>query len=62
MGETMNEKKRIVKSTDEWVPDLVDSYYAKLRDDLIKAGIPEFIATPAMIKAEKEDSAKKAYV
>jgi hypothetical protein len=54
-------RMRYVKNTDEWVPKLTDPYWIKVRNDLVEGGLPEFIATPAVVKMEREDGMNLAY-
>ena len=45
----------------EYPLEIEDPYWKKQYDGLRKAGIPDFIAKPAIIKAEREESGKVAY-
>jgi hypothetical protein len=45
----------------EYELSLFDPYWIRPRDELVQKGIPEFIATPALIRAEREISMIIAY-
>ena len=51
----------MVKNTDEWILDLPDPYWLRQVDALKVAGIPNWIAKPALIKTERELTARVAY-
>lgn len=46
---------------EEYPLEIRDPYWKKHYESLRKAGIPEYIAKPAIIKTEREASAKVAY-
>jgi len=42
--------------------ELQDPYWIRLRDQLIEKGLPRSIVEPALIRADRESSIKRAYV
>jgi len=46
---------------EEYPLEIIDPYWKAQYNMLRKAGIPDFIAKPALIKAEREESRKVAY-
>jgi transposase len=41
---------------------LSDPYWIRLRDELVRKGIPMYIVNPALIRAEREMTIAVAYV